>query len=173
MHTGKNLHIDVRICIYIYIYMFTYARAYMDMRTYRCIPTKDPYTYICSRMCVCYMYAHHKYILNVSKETTRRDVSQEAVCYVSITQGVQVANILRFLVPEKPFRVWFLEPETSNIGYLDPLGVMLCKSRSDRSEGFRAVRVRRLLGAPLCGRTLTDSLGAYGSVRTYGMDPRY
>ena len=31
---------------------------------------------------------------------------------------------------QEPFGVWFLEPEASNIGYLDPLG-MLSKPRGE------------------------------------------
>ena len=36
----------------------------------------------------------------------------------------EVARELQVLSPKKPLRVWLLEPETSNIGYLDPLGVL-------------------------------------------------
>ena len=38
----------------------------------------------------------------------------------AITQRVQVPNIQGLWAPI-PLRVWFLEPETSNVGYLDPL----------------------------------------------------
>ena len=37
------------------------------------------------------------------------------------TQRVQVPNI-QGLWSQEPLRIWLLEPETSNVGYLDPLG---------------------------------------------------
>ena len=40
---------------------------------------------------------------------------------LSVPEGPST-QYLRTLVP-KPLRVWFLEPESLNIGYLDPLGV--------------------------------------------------
>ena len=45
---------------------------------------------------------------------------QEPVFW-SLTQRVQVPSILG-LWSKIPLRVWFLGPETLNIGYLDPLG---------------------------------------------------
>ena len=45
--------------------------------------------------------------------------SEEA--QVGGAQRVQVPKISG-LWSQKPFRVWFLEPESLNIGYLDPLG---------------------------------------------------
>ena len=43
-------------------------------------------------------------------------------CVGSILPIGSKCPIVKVSGPKNPFRIWFLEPETSNIGYLDPLG---------------------------------------------------
>ena len=53
-----------------------------------------------------------------------------------VPQRVQVPNIWSQI----PWRVWFLEPETSNIGYLDPLGIVPFSTRKSGTIKPNAIK---------------------------------
>ena len=80
---------------------------------------------------------HHIWILRVGVRLGLQGSSLHPTCR---TQRVQVPNI-EGRCSQKPSRVWYLEPESLNIGFLDPLGnkMAVASKRAGRSasRGFR------------------------------------
>ena len=61
----------------------------------------------------------------------------------NLTQRVQVPNTYG-VWSQNPYRAWFLQPESSNIGYLDPLGYRMSPlifKTAKPSKGVVAVTV--------------------------------
>ena len=116
-----HAHVSVSVCVSIYIYTYMYICI-----TPICQPT--PSLQLPSvagkrrRFCAARSTPHLQRLGEVLRLTTS---SGRGYGHFSF-QRVQVSNILGFCSP-KPGKAWllkFFEPESSNIWYLDPLGLL-------------------------------------------------
>ena len=92
--------------------------------------------------------------------------SRSAILLLVLGPDGPSTQYLRFLVAETSKAIWFLEPETTSIGYLDPLGGwMPCqRSLSSQPNLYRRRRSSQLAKreSPMAGKVLSSMVNSMG-----------